>query len=240
MTTRKLNFIDRGERGTAALTSVLILALLSLFTAATLSKVTTEAVMMGNDYANTKAFYAAQASLELMSRNFNKIFDSKLTPSAADITNIQNTKPNIEGFNFIQSIGQSGGQDTKPIDSGDYAGLLSLRTPYKLDTTATYPSGAQVELTRTFVNHQIPIFQFGIFYNDDMEFHPGPIFDFGGRVHSNANIFMMSGDNLYFRSRVTAAGQIVRDTARNGIKKGDADWQWNGKVWVADASGTFQ
>ena len=72
MTTERPNFADRGERGTASLTAVLILALLSLFTAATLHKVTTESVMMGNDYANTKAFYAAQASLELMSRNFNK------------------------------------------------------------------------------------------------------------------------------------------------------------------------
>lgn len=237
MTTEKPNFLDFGERGTASLTAVLILALLSLFTAATLNKVTTESVMMGNDYSNTKAFYAAQASLELMSRNFNKIFDTELTPSAADITKIQNTFPNIDGFNFVQTIAQSGAQDTKPIDSGDYAGLISMRTPYKLDATATYPNGAQVQLTRTFYNHQIPIFQFGVFYNDDMEFHPGPIFDFGGRVHSNANIFMMSGNNLYFRSRVTAVGQIVRDTARNGLPSSPT---WPGSVWVADASGTFQ
>jgi hypothetical protein len=237
MITEKSIYPDCGERGTAALTAVLILALLSLFTAATLNKVTTESVMMGNDYSNTKAFYAAQASLELMSRNFNKIFDSELIPSSADLAKIQNTTPNIEGFNFIQAIGQSGAQDTKPIDSGDYAGLISMRTPYKLDTTATYPNGAQVELTRTFFNHQIPIFQFGIFYNDDMEFHPGPLFDFGGRVHSNGNIFMMCGSNLYFRSRVTAAGQIVRDTARNGLPNLPT---WPGKVWVADASGTFQ
>src|SRR5436190_4486177 len=101
MITWKSNFSYRDERGTAALTAVLILALLSLFTAAALSKVTTESVMMGNDYANTKAFYAAQASLELMSRNFNKIFDSRLTPSSTDIANVQNTKSNIDGFNFI-------------------------------------------------------------------------------------------------------------------------------------------
>jgi hypothetical protein len=228
------------ERGTASLNAVLVLALLALFTAAALSKVTTEAVVMGNDYSNTKAFYAAQASLELMSRNFNKVFDTQLRPSPADLARIQNTKPNIDGFDFIQTITQSGANDTKPIEDGDFAGLISLRTPYRLDSTATYPNGAQVQLTRTFYNHQIPIFQFGIFYNDDMEFHPGPRFDFGGRVHSNGNIFMMSGADLFFRSRVTAVGEIVRDTARNGIKKGDPGWSWNGNVWVADAAGIFQ
>lgn len=235
------NFID--QRGTASLTAILVLALLSLFTAASLSRVTTEAVVMGNDYSNTKAFYAAQASLELMSRNFNRVFDTQLRPSPADLTRIRNTKPDIDGFAFIQDITQNGTGDTRPIDDGDFAGLISLRTPYRLDATATYPNGAQVQLSRTFYNHQIPIFQFGIFYNDDMEFHPGPRFDFGGRVHSNGNIFMMSGNDLFFRSRVTAAGEIVRDVARNGIKRpppADASWQWNGNVWVADATGTFQ
>lgn len=234
---------DGGQSGTASLTAVLILALLSLFTAASLSRVTTEAVVMGNDYSNTKAFYAAQASLELMSRNFNRVFDSQLRPTAADLTRIQNTKPNIESFDFVQEITQSGTGDTRPIDDGDFAGLISLRTPYRLDATATYPNGAQVQLTRTFYNHQIPIFQFGIFYNDDMEFHPGPRFDFGGRVHSNGNIFMMSGNDLFFRSRVTAVGEVVRDVSRNGIRKGppaDPGWSWDGNVWVADAAGVFK
>jgi hypothetical protein len=239
----KVNVDDRddsNERGTAALTAVLILALLALFTAASLARVTTEATVMGNDYANTKAFYAAQASLELMSRNFNRVFDTQLRPSAADLRAIENNTPDIEGFNFVQSITQNGSADTRPIDDGPYSGLISLRTPYRLGAVATYPSGAQVELTRTFFNHQIPIFQFGIFYNDDMEFHPGPRFDFGGRVHSNGNMFMMSGSDLFFRSRVTAAGEIVRDTSRNGIAPGQAGWSWDGNVWVADPSGTFR
>lgn len=231
---------DTGERGSAALTAILILALLALFTAATMARVTTEAVVMGNDYANTKAFYAAQASLELMSRNFNKVFDTQLRPSSADLTRIMNSKPDIDGFNFTQTITQSSSGDTKPIDDGPFSGLISLRTPYRLDAVATYPNGSQVQLTRTFYNHQIPIFQFGIFYNDDMEFHPGPRFDFGGRVHSNGNLFMMSGNDLYFRSRVTTVGEVVRWMSRNGIAQGQTGWSWDGRVWVADPAGNFQ
>src|ERR1044071_2164590 len=228
------------ERGSAALTAILILALLAVFTAATMERVTTEATVMGNDYANTKAFYAAQASLELMSRNFNKVFDTQLRPSSADLTRIMNTKPDIDGFDFVQTITQSSSGDTKPIDDGPFSGLISLRTPYRLDAVATYPNGSQVQLTRTFYNHQIPIFQFGIFYNDDMEFHPGPRFDFGGRVHSNGNLFMMSGNDLYFRSRVTAVGEVVRWVSRNGIAQGQSGWSWDGNVWVADPAGNFQ
>ncbi|HEV8485038.1 MAG TPA: hypothetical protein VGV87_15960 [Blastocatellia bacterium] len=239
------NQIDTGpgrpdQRGTATLTAVLILGLLAVFTAATLSRVTTEALVMGNDYSNTQAFYAAQASLELMSRNFNKIFDVQLRPSAADLDRIKTTTPTITAFRFVQDIRQDAASSTKPIEDGPFSGLMSLRTPWDLQAVATYANGAQAQLTRTFYNHQIPIFQFGIFYNDDMELHPGPNFNFGGRVHSNGNLFMMCGSNLYFRSRVTAVGEVITDTSRMGLRSGDAGWSWNGKVWVADSSNTFR
>src|SRR6185503_10025256 len=239
------NQIDSGagrpdQRGSATLTAVLILGLLAVFTASTLSRVTTESLVMGNDYSNTQAFYAAQASLELMSRNFNKIFDVQLRPSNADLDRIRTTTPTIDAFRFAQDIRQDAASSTKPIEDGPFSGLMSLRTPWQLQAVATYANGAQAQLTRTFYNHQIPIFQFGIFYNDDMELHPGPNFNFGGRVHSNGNLFMMSGSNLYFRSRVTAVGEIITDTSRMGLRSGDTGWGWNGKVWVADSSSTFR
>src|SRR4030095_14128633 len=113
------NQIDSGtgrpdQRGTATLTAVLILGLLAVFTAATLSRVTTESLVMGNDYSNTQAFYAAQASLELMSRSFNKVFDVQNRPSSTDITRIQNTVPTIDAFTFVQTITQNGSPTSQP------------------------------------------------------------------------------------------------------------------------------
>jgi hypothetical protein len=233
---------ERKQRGSATLTSVLIMALLAMFCAAVLSRVTSEALITGNDYAHTQAFYAAQASLEQMSRDFNNIFNVQIKPTSADLTRIKNNKPGITGFQFVQDIVQEAASTPKPIDDGPFSGLISTRTPWHVQSVATYNSGAQVQLTRTFYNHQIPLFQFGIFYNDDMEIHPGPNFNFGGRVHSNRHLFMAAGNNLYFRSRVTAAGEIVRDTSRMGARQGNAGsgWQWDGNVYVADAAGNNQ
>jgi hypothetical protein len=230
------------QRGSATLTSVLIMALMAMFCAAVLSRVTGEALITGNDYAHTQAFYAAQASLEQMSRDFNNIFNVQIKPKTSDLTRIKNNKPAISGFRFVQDIIQEAASTPKPIDDGPFSGLISTRTPWHIQSVATYDSGAQVQLTRTFYNHQIPLFQFGIFYNDDMEIHPGPNFNFGGRVHSNRHLFMASGNNLYFRSRVTAAGEIVRDTSRMGARQGNASqgWQWDGTVYVADAAGVNQ
>ena len=49
------------QRGTATLTAVLILALLGVFTAAAMSRVTVGQAIMNNDLGNSKSFYAAQS-----------------------------------------------------------------------------------------------------------------------------------------------------------------------------------
>lgn len=52
---------------------------------------------------------------------------------------------------------------------------MATVTPYLLDTTATQnATGAQVRLQRKINNYLVPIFQFGMFSNEDMEVHPGP------------------------------------------------------------------
>ena len=58
------------QRGTAMIIAIMIMALLAIFVAASVSRVTNEALIMGNDQANSEAYFAAQASLEHMSRNF--------------------------------------------------------------------------------------------------------------------------------------------------------------------------
>jgi hypothetical protein len=228
-----------GQRGTATLTAVLILALLGVFTAAALSRVTTGQAIMNNDMGNSKAFYAAQASLEEMTRNFDNIFTFHLKPSPTDITAVQNAKPGIPNFNYSQTVTQTSTSGTQVvIASGPYAGLTSLRDNWRLDATASSWNGAQVHLTREFYNHKIPIFQFGIFYNRDLAIHPGPVMYFSGRVHSNANLFVMAGGGINFTSRVTAVGEVIRDWNRNGMTL--AQGGWNGAVNINDPTGTAQ
>src|SRR5262245_10149513 len=227
------------QRGTATLTAVMILALLGVFTAAAMSRVTVGQAIMTNDLGNSKSFYAAQASLEEMTRNFDNIFTYHLRPTTADITGGQNAAPAIPGYSFTQVVTTlpTPNPPTVVIAQGPYAGLTSLRDSWKLDATATSVNGTEVHLTREFYNHKIPIFQFGIFYNRDLAIHPGPVMYFSGRVHSNANLFVMSGNGINFTNRVTAVGEVIRDWNRNGRT---APGNWDGKVWIADPSGTLQ
>ena len=206
----------RGERGSAMIIAILIMGLLSVFVALALSRTTGAAMVMGNDASQARTFYVAQASLETMSRNFNKIFEVKISPSGTDINNVRTTVPQgFPDYQFQQDVQQIGATRVVQLSGGAYDGLSASQDPWQLTTTVTGRDGVQVQLARKFLNNRIPIFQFGVFYNTDMEFYPGGTMQIGGRVHTNGNLFLC-GEDLHFNGKVTAAGEVVHDTGSNG------------------------
>ena len=220
---------DPHQRGSAIVIALLILVLLSVFVALALSRTASEAAAVGNEASEGRTFYAAQGSLEVMTRNFNEVFETKINPSDAAFDPVRNinpvragVEPGLAQYTFNREVLRVDAGTYSVINEGPYAGLYATRDNWRLRTTATDPSGIQVQLTRNILNNRIPIFQFGIFYNDNLEFHPGPNFDFGGRVHSNGSLFLSEGPGkvLYFDSRVSTAGEIVTDVRRNGSAPG--------------------
>ena len=223
----------RGERGTAMVIAMLVLMLLTVFVAASLSRVTNDAVISGNTFCHSLAFYAAQAGLEKMSRNFSQVFTSKTAITPTESAAIRADEPTLPNFDFDQEITKlnAGPPTVSAIPEGPFAGLISLRDSWKLDVTARGACGSDVKVTRTFYNHLVPIFQFAAFYESDMEFFPGGTMQIAGRVHTNGNLYV-DGSDLHFGSAVTAANEIVVDVARNGTAPYYAP-----NVWVTDGSG---
>ena len=242
---------DANQKGSAIVIALFVLALVSVFVALAMSRSAADAAAVGNETSEARTFYAAQGSLESMTRNFDKIYDVRLNPSATDITDVQNAAvPGLSApagnFTFNQSVLLTSARVPVVLSGGPFSGLYAIRDTWRLQTTATDTygivtasttnnSGTQVQLTRNILNNLIPIFQFGIFYDDDLEFHPGPRFDFGGRVHSNGSIFLMAGTGLYFSSKVTAAKHVFTDVAKNGT----ASTNWGDNVFVKNASSTY-
>lgn len=226
-----------GQEGSAIVIAVLVMMLLLAFVALALSRTTSETISASNDTSESKTFSAAQASLEVMTRNFSKIFDVKLAPEKSDLDDkvVALKPPGFEAeYTFDQKITQTAEPKTVLMGGTTYKGLNASRDEWELQTTVTEKAtGVQVELHRQFFNNLIPIFQFGIFYDDDLEIHPGARFDFGGRVHSNSNLFTMTSAGTYFNSRVSAVGQIITEIARNG--KASAG-KWGEKTYIKNAS----
>ena len=212
---------SNGERGSAIIIAVLVLALMSVFVALALSRTTTEAMIMGNDAANVRANYAAQAGLETMTLKFNNLFRAQLNPPIASFTAIKNAHPTdfTADFDFEQEIiaPVEGSARSTDIVGGKFDGLKALQDVWTLTSKATHKAtGAEIQLKRRFLNNRIPIFQFGAFFDDDLELHSGTPFYFRGRVHTNGHFFLLSGSPAYFDSRVSASGHIVRQVVKSG------------------------
>lgn len=226
------------ESGSALIIALFVLALVSVFTLYALSRTATEATSVGNEATEGRTFYAAQGSLETMTRNFNKVFEVRLNPLGTDIDSIRNAPvPGLSlptgNFQFEQEVDQTSISDTAVLSGGPFSGLYAIRDTWRLRSTATDASGTQVQLTRNILNNRIPIFQFGVFYDDDLELFRPPLFSFGGRVHSNRHFFISPGpEGVYFDSRVTAAGHIITESWRNGYD----DDNYEG-TWIKNASG---
>jgi hypothetical protein len=101
-----------------------------------------------------------------------------------------------------------------------------------------------VALKQDFELQYVPLFLFAIFYNGNLEIHPGMTMTVTGRVHTNANLYCGSdGGTLRFRDYVTAVGEILHQRhpdAGLGLNSGN-DSFWNGTtdIGMRDAAGLW-
>jgi Tfp pilus assembly protein PilX len=114
-----------------------------------------------------------------------------------------------------------------PIPANDAVLIASYNSKKAAATTAASnavaaavrevgESTSNTNLSTTFLNRVVPLFQFGIFYNGDIEFNSTSPMSVNGRVHSNANIYVQpagvatleANSVTTFLARVSAAGQI--------------------------------
>jgi len=95
--------------------------------------------------------------------------------------------------------------------NSQYAGLYGFTIPVDIASTAA-PQGQGVNFSATVYQTVqfalIPLFQFAIFYNLDMEINPGAAMTVNGHVHSNNNIWATGSSSsapLTFSNEVEAA-----------------------------------
>lgn len=222
-----------GERGAALAMAIIIMAILAVIAITALAFSSTEARVAASDLQRTQTFYAASTGLEKMTNDFSNLFLRKMNPTDDDLNTIETSSPpemQNEGFKFSQNLEidqprltqmqtvQSLPANVYPrvnISEGPYAGLFANVVPYKMSSTAKMESSSvEVKLEREFNNYLVPLFQFGIYSTGDLEFHPGPLMTFNGRIHANENIYAMSSTR--FLNRVTSGGEFVRDAMRDG------------------------
>ncbi|MDF1839544.1 MAG: hypothetical protein P1V35_16870, partial [Planctomycetota bacterium] len=110
----------------------------------------------------------------------------------------------------------------------DNSGIQTLIDAYELTATANV-DGRQEMVSRLVTTESTPVFQFAVFYTNDLEVLPGPSMTLGGRVHSNGDMYLGCGGTLTMDTNyVHAVGKMYRARKDGGLAGGTV----NIREWV--------
>ncbi|MFN7978682.1 MAG: pilus assembly PilX N-terminal domain-containing protein [Vicinamibacterales bacterium] len=240
-----------GERGIALMTTILMMVLMSALLVGFTSAVMSDQSYRAIDRDRARAFYGAQSGIEKLNADLARLFINQVGPSDATVIGLgaPANRPTIPNVTFVDvgtspaySVTPMGAASSGIISSGAYEGLMALKRQFQLDATARAVDGGEVHLKRVVEAVAIPVFQFGIFSDVDLAFNAADAFDFGGRVHTNKNLYLAegSGNTLVLRDKVTAVGQIVRQVLSNGVTISAAGQTGTVNMTQANTTGPFR
>ncbi len=232
--------LGRREDGVALIVTLMVLMLISVLMVGFVAAIIADTRASGLDRDQTQAYAAAHAGLEQITSDLSSLFVTDFSPSGSQIAALRANPPVLTGFSFIAPGGAAGsGYWVAPrfpdgsgnplpedpingstITAGPYQGFRGIITPYDITVTARSRGGAEVRMRRTLQTVAIPVFQFGMFSETDLAFHAGAeAFTFGGRVHTNGNLFLAAADagSLTIADRITAVKEIIRTHLPNGL-----------------------
>lgn len=190
---------EQGERGAA-----LLFAVLSVFTAAAMVSMMLTVSLSADrrasvEVGSTRADYLAEGALEIAKQQIQTAVANWQTVPTEGSTE-------IDGATVNYTITPTGFDAVVP----DASGVQSYVTGYNISATAEV-EGHVSQLNRIINTQATPIFQFAVFYNNDLEMLPGPNMTLRGRVHSNADIYLGSNNTLTVDTNyLRAIGNIYR------------------------------
>src|SRR5215831_9400892 len=241
------------QRGAALIAALMVMLLMSALMIGFTTIVISDQRFRGIDKDRSRAYYAAQSGLEKLTVDLGNLFLTNVAPTSAQIADLSNHPPSISDVTFTASAplvpygvtlltcdnhGNTICNGT--IQNGPYQGLIALKKVYSLDAIAKTTNGGEAHLTRKVESVAIPVFQFGTFSDVDLSLFAGATFTFGGRIHTNGNLFLTAQDTwtTTLTDKVTAVGDIIRQRMQNGLAIAAAGF--NGTIKAATAPSTYR
>jgi hypothetical protein len=226
---------------------LLVMMLLSAIMIGFMANIMADTRSSGVDRDETQAYAVAHAGMEKLTSDLATLFGHDYSPSGSQISTAASTPPAMAGFSYTDPDGSSGykvqftakvgGVNTTvstpttatpvpddpttgtTIAAGPYQGFKGLVTHYNIMVTARSTGGAEVRMRRELQTVAVPVFQFGLYSESSLAFHSADDFNFGGRIHTNGNLYLASGSGgaLTLSDKVTAVGEVVRRYLDNGL-----------------------
>ncbi len=245
----------RHQSGIALVATLLTLTIFSLMAVGFFFLVIGNQSAIGSERDNTIAFYGAEGALENMSNQLAALFATSVSPTPSQVNALDSQPPTIQNVTFptagtefpdggyyigYQLNGSGGLMSTSGTigGTGPLAGLEGVITPFTLTAIAQGPNNTEVKLVRQVQEVSVPVFEFGIFSNNDLAFFAGPDFNFGGRVGTNGNLFLTEGPGatLTLSEKVTAYENVIVTQLENGWTTSD---NYDGDVDIVTTPGDY-
>lgn len=214
----------QNRRGFALEATMIFLVLLATLVGAAVAGIVMVQKTGGIDYRGSRTTYAAEAGADhVMSQLELMMSDGAISdPDLAALT-----APTIPGMTVTATAAREGSAAPRTITTGSYAGLIGLNQKINVTVQARDQTANRSQVVVSVNAQTIPLFQFGVFYEGDLEIHNGPPLTFAGWVHTNGNLYLTS-DNQFFKDLVTTAGSVywerkAYDERRNGVWINRAD-----------------
>ncbi len=192
------------RKGFALETVLLLLIMFSIIVLAGLSAVTSLSRTSNADYRGARASYAAEGGADDVMSQLDAAMQDGII-DGQDIASIQT--PSLTGFAMTQTTQSTGVPVTRTITSGAFSGLYSLNQPIDITVSARDTSGNKARAVLSVNAQTIPLFQFGVFYENDLEIAPGSPMTFAGWVHTNGNLYIESA-SVNFQSQLTTPDSV--------------------------------
>jgi hypothetical protein len=208
--------LDKGP-GYALLLTLIFLAAMLLVIAAMVNWSSTSAKITVRNNQFVASQLAAEAATEVVAAQMIHDFLSQGTNDASAWSAINVTNLNAWTNNITYQITDTNGTANRvsvaalPATTNIINNMMNIVQPYMLTATAT-PLGQLYNVPATVSQiidlNQIPIFQYVIFYNLNLEIDPSADMPIGGNVHCNKSIWSIT-THAIFSNIVEAAGQVI-------------------------------
>ena len=215
MRVRHLQTPHGGTQGGFALvfsviTTLVVAAMAAvMFTAADTSRRVSDVTV-----GKTRARFIAQGALSSVEKELRATLSDFGQP-------VLNGTKTIDGHNVTFEVVELGAASTLLQPSG----VQRIVQPYEISANVV-ADGASGSARRIINAEYTPLFQFAVFYDNDLEILPGPSMTLTGRIHSNGDLFLGSGGTLTFDSnQVRALGEIFRARKTGGETGGTVQFR---------------
>lgn len=240
-----------GNGGYSLVVTVAMLLILStlIISAAVVSKI--NGASTSSSAKSNTGFFSAEAGLNIRAQDIRRRFEGYNRPTGTSPGQWQSClgspanqgtgdfacdSKTFQGQNNVSYVVEDAANPSAIIiPNGErFAGLSAQEYRYELNSVSLDADEQPTAiLGMSFRSRLVPMFQFAVFYDKDLEILPGPTLTLSGPVHANGDIYLNAGNALNILGQVTVGKD--QDGSSNGLYRGRKNSnQCNGSVTILD------